>query len=55
MIIVPPSATSLNDFKSRITTAVNLFDENTVRSVWGEFNYDLDVVRVAGRGHRENL
>ena len=55
MVFVPPSATNLNDLKSRITAAVNLLDKNTLRDVWSKFNYDLDVVCAAGGRHREHI
>ena len=38
-VFVPPLAAGLDYLKSRITTAVNSFDEDTLRGVWDEFNY----------------
>ena len=55
MVFAPPLTTNLDDLKSRITTAVNSLNENTLRGVWDEFNYYLDVVRAADGGHIENF
>ena len=55
IVFVPQLVTSLHDLKNRITAAVNSLDEDTLRSVWDEFNYRLDVVRAAGGGHIEHL
>ena len=44
----------LNDLKSRITAAVTSLDTDTLRSVWDEFNYCLDVVHVVGGWHIEH-
>ena len=55
MVFVPPLAASLDDLKNRITAAVNSLDEDTLRSVWDEFNYHLDVVCASGGGHIEHL
>jgi hypothetical protein len=54
-VFVPPLATNLDDLKNRITAAVTSVEEHTLRSVWDEFNYRLDVVRAAGGGHIEHL
>ena len=54
MLFVPPIASCLDDLKIRITAAVTLLDEDTLRCVWDEFNYRLDVVRAAGAGHIEH-
>jgi len=45
----------LDELKNRITTAVKSVTEDTLRRVWDEFSYRVDVVRAAGGGHRENL
>jgi hypothetical protein len=52
---VPPLATNLDYLKNRITVAVTSVEEDTLRSVWDEFKYRLDVVRAAGGGHIEHL
>jgi hypothetical protein len=54
-VFVPPLVTNLDDLKNRITTAVASVEEDTLRSLWDEFNYRLDVVRAAGGGHIEHL
>jgi hypothetical protein len=54
-VFVSPLATNLDDLKNRITTAVTSVEEDTLRSVWDEFNYRLDVVRAAGGGYIEHL
>jgi hypothetical protein len=41
--------------KKRITAAVTSVEEDTLRSVWDEFSYRLDVVRAEGGGHIERL
>ena len=41
--------------KAEIVAAVNSLDEDTLRGVWDEFNYRLDVVCAAGGGHIEHL
>ena len=48
---MPSLATNLDDLKSRITTAVNSLENNTLRSVRNEFNYRLDVVCEARQRH----
>jgi hypothetical protein len=54
-VFVPPLATNLDDLKNRITAVVTSVEEDTLRSVWDEFNYRLDVVRAEGGGHIEHL
>uniref|UniRef100_UPI00358EB2A0 histone-lysine N-methyltransferase SETMAR-like n=1 Tax=Myxine glutinosa TaxID=7769 RepID=UPI00358EB2A0 len=54
-VFVPPLATNLDDLKNRITAAVTSVKEDTLRDVWDEFNYRLDVVLAAGGGHIEHL
>jgi len=44
----------LDQLTNRITAAVNSVTEDTLRRVWGEFNYRVDVVRAAGGGHIEH-
>ena len=40
---------------NRITAAVNSVTEDTLRRVWDELSYCVDVVRAAGGGHTEHL
>jgi hypothetical protein len=41
VFFVPPLATNLDDLKNRIMAAVTSVKEDTLRSVWDEFNYRL--------------
>ena len=52
---MPPLASCLGDHKSRIRAAVSSLDVDTLRDVWDEFNYRLDVVRAASEGHVEKF
>jgi hypothetical protein len=54
-VFVPPLVTNLDDLKNRITAAVTSMEEDTLGSVWDEFNYRLDVVHAAGGGNIEHL
>jgi len=54
-VYVPSLPTTLDDLKNRITTAVNSVTQDILLRVWNEFNYRLDVTRVAGGGHIEHL
>jgi len=45
----------LDEFTNRITAAVNSVTEDTLRRIWDEFSYHVDVVRAAGGGHIEHL
>jgi len=45
----------LDELTNRITTAVQSVTEDTLRRVWDEFSYRVDVVRAAGGGHIEHL
>jgi len=38
-----------------LTAAVKSVTGDTLRRVWDEFNYRVDVVRAAGGGHIEHL
>ena len=46
---------SLNKLKQRITTAVASVDEDTLRSVWTELDYRIDICRVTKGSHIEHL
>jgi hypothetical protein len=52
---VPPLPADLDALRNRITAAVNSVTEDTLRRVWDEFSYLVDVVRAAGGGHIEHL
>jgi hypothetical protein len=45
----------LDELTNRITGAVHSVTEDTLRRVWDEFSYRVDVVRAAGGGHIERL
>jgi len=45
----------LDELKNRITAAVNSVTEDTLRRVWDEFSYRVDVVRAEDEGHIEHL
>jgi len=45
----------LDELTNRITATVNSVTEDTLRRVWDEFSYGVDVVRAAGGGHIEHL
>lgn len=46
---------NLGDLTNRITTAVTSVEDDTLRGVWDELDYHLDVVCKAGGGNIENL
>ena len=54
-VYVPPLPADLDELTNRITATVKSVTEDTLRCVWGEFNYRVDVVRVADRGHIKDL
>ena len=54
-IFVPRLPVSLNELKQRITTAVASVDEDTLRSVWTELDYRIDIRRVTKGSHIEHL
>jgi len=54
-VYVPPLPADLDELTNRITAAVKSVTEDTVRCVWDEFSYRVDVVRAAGGGHIEHL
>jgi len=54
-VFVPPIPVSLNELIQRITTAVASVDENTLRCVWTELDYRIDICRVTKGSHLENL
>jgi len=54
-VYVPPLPADLDELTNRITTAVKSVTEDTLRRVWDEFSYRVDVFRAAGGGHTEHL
>jgi len=54
-VYVTPLPADLDELTNRITAAVNSVTEHTLRRVWDEFSYRVDVVRAAGGGHIEHL
>ena len=54
-VYVPPLPADLDELTNRITAAVKSVTEDTIRRVWDEFSYRVDVVRAAGGGHIEHL
>ena len=54
-VYVPPLPADLDELTNRIMTAVNSVTEDTLRRVWDEFSYRVDVVRATGGGHIEHL
>jgi len=54
-VYVPPLPADLDELTNRITAEVKSVTENTLRRVWDEFSYRVDVVRAAGGGHIEHL
>jgi len=53
-VFVPPLPADLDEVTNRITAAVKSVTENTLRRVWDEFGFRVDV-RAAGGGHIEHL
>jgi hypothetical protein len=49
-VYVPSLATTSDDLKNRITTAVNSVTQDILLRVWNEFIYRLDVTRATGGG-----
>jgi len=47
-VYVPPLPADLDELTNRITAAVKSVTEDTLRRVWDEFSYRVDVVRLAG-------
>ena len=54
-VYVPPLLADLDELTNRITAAVKSVTEDTLRRVWDEFSYRVDVVRAAGGRHIEHL
>jgi len=54
-VYVPPLPADLDEPTNRITAAVKSVIEDTLRLVWDEFSFRVDVVRTAGGGHMEHL
>ena len=54
-VYVPPLPADLDELINRITAAVKSVREDTLRHVWDEFSYRVDVSRAAGGGHIGHL
>ena len=54
-VYVPQLTADLDELTNRITAAVKSVIEDTLRLVWDEFSFRVDVVRTAGGGHMEHL
>ena len=54
-VYVPPLPADLDELTNRITAAVKSVTEDTLRRVWDEFSYRVDVVHAAGGGQIEHL
>ena len=54
-VFVPSLPVSLNELKQCITTAVASVDEDTLRSVWTELDYRIDICRVTKGSHTQNI
>jgi len=54
-VCVPPLQADLDELTNRITAALKSVTEDTLRRVWDEFSYRVDVVRAAGRRHIKHL
>jgi hypothetical protein len=54
-VYVLPLPADLDELTNRITAAVKCVTEDTLRRVWDEFSYGVDVVRAVGGGHIEHL
>ena len=54
-VYVPPLPADLDELTNRITAAEKSVTEDTLRRVWDEFSYRVDVVRASRGGHIEHL
>ena len=54
-IHVPPLPADLDELTNRITGVVNSVTEDTLRRVWDELSYCVDIFRAAGGGHVQHL
>jgi len=55
LVYVPPLPTSLEELKQRITAALETVTQDMLQRVWQELDYRLNVCRVTGGAHIENL
>ena len=55
LVYVPPLPTNVVELKQRISSALETVTEDMLQRVWDELGYRLDVCRVAGGAHIENL
>ena len=54
-IFVPPLPANLQDRRNRITSAAVLVDRDTLKRVWSEIDYRIDVCRITEGKHIEHL
>jgi hypothetical protein len=54
-VYVPPLSTNMEELKIRIKDAVNAVTLDMISNIWEEFDYRINVCRVAGEGHIEHL
>ena len=54
-VFVPPLPRDVADLKARIIAAVKNVDAPMLARVWQELEYLIDVCRVTGGAHFENL
>ena len=54
-VYVPSLHADLDVLTNRITAAVKSVTEDTLRHIWDEFSYQVDVVHAAGGGYTEHL
>ena len=55
LVYVPPLPTNVVELKQRISSALETVTEDMLQRVWDELGCRLDVCRVAGGAHIENL
>ena len=54
-VYIPPLPADLDELTNRIMAAVKSVTKDTLRRVWDEFSYRVDVVCAAGGGNIEHL
>ncbi|PSN56132.1 hypothetical protein C0J52_03356 [Blattella germanica] len=54
-VFSPPLPLNIDDFKQRIRQAVASVDADMLQRVWDELDYRMDVCRMTGGAHIENL
>lgn len=54
-VFVPPLPVDIDDLKQRITNALATVNREMLSRVWSEFDYRVDICRVANGAHIEHL